>query len=83
MRTTLNLDDQLLREARLVAQQTGATLTALIEDALRERLARRQPMSASGPARLLTVGGNGPQPGVDLDNSAALRDLMDRANAAS
>ena len=41
MRTTINLDDQLLADAKRLAQQSGKTLTAIIEDALCERLARR------------------------------------------
>jgi hypothetical protein len=78
MRTTINLDDQLLAEAKLLAQQSGKTLTAVIEDALRERLARRMaPGRAAESFRLHTFTGKGLQPGVDLDNSAALRDLMD------
>ena len=78
VRTTINVDDQLLADAKRLARESGKTLTAVIEDALRERLARR---TASGQRadtfRLQTFTGNGVQPGVDLDNSAALRDLMD------
>ena len=79
MRTTINLDDQVLADAKSLAQQSGKTLTAVIEDALRERLARRSATPANSPMRLPTVAGTGPLPGVDLDNSAALRDLMDAA----
>jgi hypothetical protein len=79
MRTTVNLDDQLLGDAKLLARQTGQTLTAVIEDALRERLARRHASAPCGTTRLPTVAGHGPLPGVDLDNSANLRDLMDAA----
>ena len=39
MRTTINLDQELLTEAKVLAQRTGKTLTAVIEEALRERLA--------------------------------------------
>jgi hypothetical protein len=78
MRTTINLDDQLLADAKRLAHESGKTLTAVIEDALRERLARREsPRQRSQAFRLHTFKGNGLQPGVDLDNSAALRDLMD------
>jgi hypothetical protein len=77
MRTTLNLDDHLLSEAKLLARRSGTTLTALVEDALRERLARRVAASPAVPVRLPTVGGNGLLPGVDLDDSAGLRELMD------
>ena len=41
MRTTINLDQGLLTEAKVLAQRTGKTLTAVIEEALRERLATR------------------------------------------
>ena len=77
MRTTINLDEQLLADAKLLAQQTGKTLTAVIEDALRERLARRQTGGIPEPTRLPTVSGNGLLPGVALDDSASLRELMD------
>lgn len=78
MRTTINLDDQLLTEAKLLAQQSGTTFTAVVSDALRERLARNQATSQTDkPFQLHTFAGAGLQPGVDLDNTAAVRDLMD------
>jgi hypothetical protein len=51
----------------------------VIDDALREVLSRRRQHHARAPVRLKTVGGNGTQPGVDLDDSSALVDLMDGA----
>jgi len=76
MRTTVRLDDQLLREAKRAAAEAGQTLTALIEDSLRERLARRRPGRPS-KQRLPRFRGTGLQPGVDLDDTSALLDLMD------
>ena len=78
MRTTIRLDDRLLAEAKRYAAESGRTLTGLIEDALREVLARRHRRPARERVRLTTVGGTGTQPGVDLDDGAALLDLMDR-----
>ena len=78
MRTTLDLDDDVLGQAKRVAQEKGMTLTSFIEDALRERLARRN--DAGGrpkPFKLLVQKGQGIRPGVDLDNSEKLRDIMD------
>jgi hypothetical protein len=81
MRTTLDLDDDLLKEAKVVARAKGITLTSLLEDALRERLAR----SATAPpgddewVRVPTSGSGGLQPGIDLDDSRALLDLLDGA----
>ena len=77
MRTTIRLDDALLREAKTHAAQTGRTLTAVIEDALRAALQR----SSERPERPIPifkpVRHSGLQPGVDLSDSAALLDLME------
>jgi len=78
MRTTIRLDPHLLAEAKKLAAQSGRTFTALVEDALREVLGRRKVTPARGRVRLTTVRGKGLQPGVDLDHSAALLDLMER-----
>ena len=77
MRTTIRLDDDLLREAKTYAAATDRTLTRLIEDALREVLARRRQAQARRRVALPTFGGGGLQPGVNLDSNAAVRDLMD------
>ncbi len=77
MRTTIRLDDTLLREAKTHAAQTGRTLTAVIEDALRASLQR----SSARPARPIPVfrpvRRSGLLPGVELSDSAALLDLME------
>jgi len=77
MRTTINLPDPLLAEARRRAAETGRSLTAFIADAVREALARRTRTREQTPVRLTTFGGSGLVPGVDLDDSAALQDLID------
>jgi hypothetical protein len=76
MRTTVRLDDELLSVAKQRAAADHTTLTALIEDSLRQTLAVR-PAEAGERFSIRPFGGNGTLPGVDLDNSAALRDLMD------
>ena len=77
MRTTVRLDERLLAEAKKLAAESGRTLTSLLEDALRETLARRRTRARAKPVRLKTVKGNGVRPGVDLDDSASLLDLME------
>lgn len=77
MRTTLTIDDHLLAEAKGYAQRHGKTLTAVVQDALREILARRHQAPKKRPIKLTTFKGEGLQPGVDLDDSASLWDLMD------
>jgi len=83
MRTTIRLDDELLKEAKRAAAASGRTLTELVEDSLRESLARRQSTKGRKRVVLTTFKGDGLQPGVDLDNSVALLDLMDRYDAPS
>jgi hypothetical protein len=75
VRTTIDLPDDLLAQARKLAGDSRRTLTEVVEDALREVLARRRRMAAGRPATLTTFGRDGLRPGVDLDNSRALLDL--------
>ena len=82
MRTTVRLNDPLLAEAKKYAVETGQTLTALIEDALRETLARRKRPAKRRRARLPTFPGGKLRPGVDLDDTAALLDLMEGRDVA-
>lgn len=82
MRTTLRLDDRLLREARQIATESGRTLAAVIEDLLREALARRRGPRKPSKVRLPTFRGRGLRAGVDLDATAELLDLMEDRGAA-
>ncbi len=78
MRTTIRLDEKLLKEAKRQAAEAGVTLTAIIEESLRERLARKHALTKSRqPARLHVTGRGGVRAGVDLDDSASLIDLME------
>lgn len=78
MRTTVRLDERLLREAKEFAARERRTLTAVIDDALRQLLARNAATRGERrPVELVTFRGGGVQPGVDLDDSAAIADLMD------
>lgn len=77
MRTTLDLDDSLMRAAKRRAAETGRTLTALVETALRELL-RREASAPDVPFRLdWTAVEGGVQAGVDLDDRDALLRRME------
>ena len=77
MRTTVILDDQLLRQAKAHAAETGSTLTRLMQDALRAIL-HRPPAARAQPLRLRTFRGKGVRPGVNLDSHAELLDRMEQ-----
>lgn len=72
----MRLTDPLLSEAKKYAAESGQTLTAVIEDALRETLARRKQPAKRRKVRLPTFPGGKLRPGVDLDDTSAILDLM-------
>jgi metal-sulfur cluster biosynthetic enzyme len=75
MRTTINIDDQLLMYAKLQATQQGCTLKQIIEDALREFFSHHG--IDRDPVKLETVSGAGLKPGVNLDDGRSLNDIME------
>lgn len=80
MQTTIKIDDQLLTDAKARAAASGRTLSAVVEDALREALARR-PSKDHDRSGLPTFPGGRLLPGVDLDDSAALLALMEGSSS--
>ena len=78
MRTTLTIDDSIMKAARQRAAREGRPLKAVIGDALRLGLGLMQKSGAKpGRFKLTTVNGRGLQPGARLDDRDALFDLMD------
>lgn len=76
MRTTIRLPDELYDEVRRRSVDRGVTVTSFIERALRQALER--PTRASvRPYAVSAFKGNGTLPGVDLNDSARLLDLME------
>jgi hypothetical protein len=83
IRTTLTIDDHLLAEYKRVAAATHRTLSYVIQDALRETLARRKEAAGQGQVVLPVIGGGGLRPGVDLDDNARLRELVEAERDAA
>jgi hypothetical protein len=75
MRTTVRLPDELYQRVRVTAASEGLSVTSFLERALREALEGASPPSAR--YQVEPFHGTGLMPGVDLDNSAALEDLLD------
>jgi hypothetical protein len=72
------MDDQLLRRAKAAAADEGMSLTAFIEGAIRRRLESREAaLTAERPPIPVFAAVGGLRPGVDLDDSAGLLDLME------
>lgn len=76
MRTTLDIDDHVLRQAKQLAAREGTTLTRVVEEALRERVTRKHRSPQPFRLRLLTKKGR-LIPGVNLADRDALYERME------
>lgn len=75
MKTTLNIDDGLLRKAKKAAAERGVTLTSIVEDALRSALARK-PSPPKDRLPWPTVKGRR-VPDVDISDRDSLYEWME------
>lgn len=75
MKTTLDINDELLIRAKAVSARERKSLTALIEEGLRLRLRRRSPGS-SGPPRSVPIyqGKSGVAAGIDPTSNRSMLD---------
>ncbi len=81
MRTTLNIDDDLYRQVKATAALRGCSVTSLVEESLRDALrsgstARLEPMPIS--ARRPGLAHSFDERGIDLNDSSAVLDVVDR-----
>ena len=79
MRTTVNIDDGVLRDAKRLAESRRISLGYLVDEALAMLLAHhRKNPKPGGPVDLPVFEGEpGLQPGVDLGDKEALMELLD------
>jgi hypothetical protein len=76
MKTTVDIPEPLLEEARRAADRDGTTLRALVEAGLRRVLADRRGNAASFRLRDASFRGEGLQPGVASGSWDAIRDAI-------
>ena len=77
MKTTLNINDQVLKNAKKQAARDGITLTALVEDALKAKLLHaRQKVKYRFKPNVVT--GRKP-PNVDISERDALYEVIDNS----
>jgi predicted transcriptional regulator len=77
MRTTLDIDDALLRKAKARARQTHRTLTGIIEEALRQTLMDRPPGAMPVHEFSLKTVRGALLPGVDVSDRDSLYERME------
>ena len=72
MRTTIDLPDHLLIDAKKLAAERHVPLTRLLEESLRAYLGDQRLRARSKPEPLPVSSGSAPVPGVDLDDTSRL-----------
>jgi hypothetical protein len=72
MKTTIDIADSLLGQARETAAREGTTVRALVEEGLREVLARHRKRRPRFELRDASFGGDGLRPGVDLSDWSSI-----------
>jgi len=77
MRTTLNLNDDLVRQAKLRAAMENRTLTSVIEDALRRLLSGQVPADPV-PYRVQTTFASDLQPGLDPKDPVFYKQIFEQ-----
>lgn len=80
MRTTVRIDDDLYREVKTKAAQSGRTVAAVLEDAVRRGLAPAAPQPASR-YQVHPTGAGGLLPGVDLASNSGVAEVLDRGGS--
>jgi len=75
MKTTVEISDPLMSEARKAAEREGRTLRSLLEEGLREVLASRE-RKRKFRLRDGSFKGKGVQPGIDLSDWETIRSLI-------
>ncbi len=68
MKTTIEIQSELLRKAKETARKERTTLRALVEEGLRSVMASRAKPRRRRKFRMVTFKGDGLQPGVDLSD---------------
>lgn len=75
MRTTIDVDEHLLRTFKARAAERGTTLSAEIEEALRlDAAARARPMSPE--PFVMPISRSAIRPGVDIDSNASIIEVL-------
>ena len=77
MRTTVRLNDDLMRTAKQHALQTDRTLTQLIQEALIRLIESEKSQQSPRVVTLTTFEGDGVQEGVRINSNVNLLEQMD------
>ena len=77
MRTTLNIDSEVMALVKRRAAESGKTITEIVEQALRKEVAGNAPRTERFVLRWSTVAGR-TEPGIDLADRDSLYGAMEK-----
>jgi hypothetical protein len=77
MQVTIDVDDNLIQQAKDAAAKTHRSLDEFMADAIRVEMDRLRRVRTRQKFKLITSGSGGVFPGVDIDDTAPLLDIMD------
>ena len=76
MKTTVDIADMLLREAKLIAAREGTTLKALVEEGLRHVIDERERQKTGFRLRDVRYGDSVGAPGIDPNDWMSIKHLV-------
>ena len=77
MRTTLTIEDRIAKDLKQLAHRSGKPFKVVVNETLRAGLAANQERPKAKPYRLRAASLGRVRPGIDLDKSLAVADLLE------
>ena len=80
VRTTVNIHESILKQLKHESARSGRTIGAIIEDAVRV-LFRDSEEPRADLEPLVTAGGSGVMPGIDIADMGSVQDALDEGES--
>jgi hypothetical protein len=81
MRTTVRLDEDLMRQVKEYAARHDRTITSVLEDSLRQLLERERRELGGPRVDIVVFNGDGLRPGIDLSDRSTWGELAEAEDA--
>jgi putative antitoxin of VapBC-like toxin-antitoxin system len=76
MKSTIDIADSVLAEAKVIAAHEGTTLRSLVEEGLRRVIESRSAQPSGFKLRDVSYGSGGGAPGIDPDDWMSIKHLV-------
>jgi hypothetical protein len=82
MRTTVRLNEDLLRRLKAFAAERNRSMTSVLEDAVRQLLDRQEPIPPKRHIELITYGSGGTVAELDIDDPSTWKRVQTEEDIA-